>query len=518
MNQKDFITSSNNRPLLIEASMTHQALNGFVWIFSSSLLQRFLQLIVLAILARLLLPTAFGVVGMALVLVEFSVVFSEAGLGPAIIQRKELELRHLQTGFTVSLILGIVFTGIIWLIAPSIAAFFETVELASVLRILSLLFLLRGVSVIAESLLQRKFRFRLLSIINVLSYAFGFMSIGVILGYMEYGIWALVWANLAQALIKATILLIVSPHPIRLQIERSALKDLISFGCGVTAMRITNYFARQSDKVIIGSFLGSHALGIYGRSCQLGHLPSNILGQPLYKILFPVLASVKDNHDRLANIYRRCISILSLCTFPACVVFFILAPELIYVLLGPHWNEVIVPFQIIILALPFRILTKINGSLINATGAVYRRLWREMLYALLTVAGACIGLHWGLCGVALGVLFAIIVNFIFLSHLCLKLTGITLQGLFSAQALALPLTSVVCFVTYSITMVFRNSGLTPFQIIFASTLVIFCTVSLLVCRYTQRFFLGQEGLWLLRKFVSYIPQNTIFSKLFSRIT
>ena len=482
--------------------LTYSTLQGFLWMFLGKGVQGGLQLLVLIILARLLTPADFGVVAAALVLVGFASIFSQLGVGPAVVQRPHLETRHLRTAFTLSLTFGTALTGLIWFFAPSISSFFRIAELTPVAQAMSLMFLLQSTSIVAESLLQRELRFRWLAGIEVMAFAGGFGIVGVPLAFLGFGVWALVGAHLAQTFLKTAILLVVQPHQKQFLLERRALGELMLFGGGFSLARIGNYLAGQGDNLVVGRWLGAEALGFYGRAHQLMTVPATLFGDVLDRVLFPAMAKVQHHPERLATAFRRGIALIGIVMLPASVALFFLAPELIYVMLGPDWNEVIVPFQIFALGMLFRTSYKMSDSISRATGAVYRRAWRQGVYALLVIAGAYTGQHWGLPGVALGVLCAIAINFILMAQLSLRLADMTWRSFWAAHIPALMLAMILGIEVWTFAPLLRDWHCPPFVVLTISAACMLLTALLLV-RYLPQVFLGKDGLWMLKTLSAY---------------
>lgn len=489
---------------LSRQSTTHRVLAGLFWTFSGTGLQAILQLLVLAVLARLLTPTDFGLVSAANVVTGFMMLFSQLGIGPAIVQRPQIEPRHLRTGFTVSVVFGVFLAGLIWLAAPLIAGFFQTEGLVPVLEVMSTLFLLQSVAVVAESLLQRELRFRWLAALRVLSYVLGYGVVGIGLALAGWGVWALVAASLAQALVYTATLLLVRPYPKRPQFERRAFQELIYFGGGFTAARVSNYLANQGDNLVVGRTLGPTDLGFYSRAYQMIAMPAVLFGQVLDQVLFPAMAGVQDRPEQLVTAYRRGVALIGLLALPASAAMLVLAPEIVQVLLGPGWTEVIVPFQILVAGLLFRTSYKMSDSLTRATGAVYHRAWRQAIYAALVIGGAWVGQYWGITGVAVGVLGAITVNFILMAQLSLRLLGMTWWAFVVAHAPAAWLAAIVGAEVWAVTALLRMWNPWAIVVLVVSALVVLLTVLPLVWL-RPRLFLGRDGLWMLRILAGYIP-------------
>jgi len=436
-------------------NLTERTFSGFIWMFLGSGIQVVLKIGVLAILARLVSPKEFGVMGIAIVIVEFSKMFAHMGVGPAIIQRKELEQRHLTTGFTLSIAMGVFFSSILLAVAPYLSTFFRMSELTQILRVIALIFLIDSLTLIAQALMLRNMKFKISTAIDVTSYLLGYATVGISLAYMGWGVWALVAANLSQAVLLAVLLVLVQPFPKKLGFEFNAFKELIFFGGGMTIAKVSNYLANQGDNLVIGRTLGAAALGIYGRAHQFMVMPAGLFGNALDKALFPAMAKVQDDKHRLAKAYLTGINIIALVAIPLSIIIILLAREIVLVLLGSAWTNVILPLQILACSLLFRMSYKMSDSLARATGAVYRRAWRQVMYAAVVLMGSYVGQFWGLYGVATGVAVALILNFLMMTHLSLQITGIYWSDIIKAHRHGMLLGAVTGMATYGMATICR---------------------------------------------------------------
>ena len=421
-----------------------------------SSIQIFLKIGILAILARLVSPREFGIMGIALIVMEFSKMFAHMGVGPAIVQRKELETRHLTTGFTFSLLMGVFSATLLILISPFLAIFFRMEELTQVLRVISLVFLIDSLTLIGQALLQRNMKFRVIATFEIISYAFGYGVVGVIMAYSGYGVWALVGARLAQVTLSTALIVKVQPFPKKPGFEMNAFKELIFFGGGMTIAMAANYLANQGDGLVIGRTLGAGPLGIYGRAYQFMAMPANTFGNALDKALFPAMSKVQDNQKKIANAFLTGVSLIATVAIPLSMVIITLAPEIILVILGPTWTGVIEPLQILAGILLFRMICKLSSSMTRATGAVYERAWRQIVYAAMVLIGSYIGQYWGINGVAFGVAFALSINFILMVHLSIKLTNLTWIDIFKVHRNAILIGIIVGLASYIVALLCRS--------------------------------------------------------------
>jgi len=442
-------------------SLTHRAVSGMVWTVWGSGATAALKVVVLVLLTRLLSPADFGVVGAALIVIGFSLNFSQLGLGPALVQRPALEPRHISTAFFATSGIGLLVAVIIWVLAPHIAGFFRMDQLVPVVRALALVFPIAGVSTVAENLIQRALGFRLLANADVLGYGVGYGLVGVVLALLGWGIWALVAGQLTQALLRAAILIRATPPLLRPRPTWVSFQELMVYGAGQSAARFGRLLANQADNLVVGRWLGATALGLYSRAYQLMAVPTALLGDVLDRVLFPTMARVQHDPRRLASAYLQGIALVGLVTLPAGVVAAVLASDLVAVVFGSRWEALVPPFQVLALGMMFRTSSRMSDALSRATGRVYRRAWRQWLYAGLVLLGAGVGQYWGVTGVAVGVLGAVFVNYLLMAHLSLSVGKISWLRFGQAQLPALGLAIVLGALTLATTAGTRHLGLPP---------------------------------------------------------
>jgi O-antigen/teichoic acid export membrane protein len=477
---------------------------GGLWTGLSTGALAAMELVALVVLARLLAPNEFGVFAATLVVVRFCTIFSELGVGPAIVQRPSLEERHVRVGFTLSLLLGSAVAAVVWAGASAIAGFFRLPELVQVVRAASLVFACHGIAMVAQALAQRELRFGWLAAVDTGAFAAGFVVAGPAMAWFGFGVWALVGALVIQHFLRMVILLVGQPHAKRPLLERRAIGELLYFGGGFTLARIGNYLAGQADKLVVGRWLGAPALGLYTLAYQFIAAPALLVGQVLDRVLFPSMALVQAEPTRLARGYRSGIAVCALVILPASVVVAMVAPEIVLVLLGPAWTGVVVPFRILALAMLFRTSYKLSDSVARATGAVYARAWRQAVFAGAVVAGSLIGQLWGVDGVALGVAAAIALNFVLMAQLSLRLTGLRWADFGAAHLPGLALSAALGAGTWLLLGWSRGLQVAPLVLLLEVALFA-AAAGLLLCWCIPALFLGQDARSLLRTLATLVP-------------
>jgi O-antigen/teichoic acid export membrane protein len=489
-----------------DRELTHRTISGLLWTGCGKVGHAGLTLLTLVVLARLLSPQEFGTVGAALVVVEFSSIFSRLGLGPAVVQRRDLEQRHLQAAFTGSLLLGLLMGAGIWWGAPLAAAFFQNAQVEPVLKALAWTFPLMSLSAVAESLMFRELRFRWIANVDLATYALGYGLVAVFLALAGLGVWALVAAVMVQTTARSTILLYVRRPPLAWWLEWGALKDMLHFGTGFTLAKVANQLALQGDNLVVGHWLGPAALGLYGRAYHLMSVPASVIGKVLDDVLFPTMARVQDEVERLGRAYRRGVAVIALVALPASIVSFVLAPELIQVALGPRWSEAVMPFRVLVIGTLFRTSYKLSDSLARSTGVVYRRARRQIVYAGLVIGGAYVGQHWGITGVSVGVLVALAANFLLMAQLSLEVCRLSWSTFWAAHTPSFLLAGVCGIITWSVAASLREWSVGSLGILLVTCGVAAISGIGLMWRFPGRF-LGPDGRWTAEALLAFAPRR-----------
>jgi O-antigen/teichoic acid export membrane protein len=478
-----------------KSSLTHHTVAGIMWMSYGKAAFFVLQLVVVGVLARLITPAAFGVVNAALIVTGFSAIVSQLGLGPALVQRPELERRHIDTAFTFSFLFGLSLGAILWFGAPYAATFLRMPDVTPVMRALSWVFPLNGLQTVGQSLLSRDLHFSWLANLDVVSYGIGFGVVGIVTALLGWGVWALVAAQIGQSLGRTAVLLWKHPPRLRLIFDGPAFRDLAYFGGGFTMARIANYVAVNGDNMIVGRFLGAAPLGYYGRAYSLMSAPAYAFGTVLDQVLFPAMAKVQDDLKRLAAAYRRGVALIALMVLPASAAIIFLAPEVIRVALGAKWGPAVAPFQVLGLGMLFRTSYKMSDSISRSTGAVYRRAWRQVIYGGLVVLGAWIGTRWGIVGVSWGALSALTVNFFLMAALGQQVAGLTWWEFWVAHRPAVFLTLASFPFVWASAVGLRHVGAPAVVTLVAAGALLITICGLAIWR-LPRVFLGADGQWM----------------------
>ncbi|NLX97042.1 MAG: lipopolysaccharide biosynthesis protein [Rhodopirellula sp.] len=478
--------------------LRHRVAKSLLWSFAGAAGRTVLYMLVLVVLARLLTPEDFGILAAALIVVRISNMFSQLGVGAAIVQREKLDTVHVRTGVTLSALFGVFFGALVWFSAPAIAAFFRIEELRAVLEVVSLIFPVQALSVVADSLLQRELKFRRIALAELAAVALGPGLTGISLALAGCGVWSLIGAQLAQTTLRTIFLVVARPHTMMPLLDRRAACELVYFGTGQTGGHIFAYLAGQADNLVVGRWLGAAALGVYGRAHQIMVSPVALFCLARDKVLFSTMSTMQSDPVRLGDAYRRGITLTAIVVLPISVLLCVLTPEVVAVLLGPGWSAVVLPGQILAMGIVLQSGHRLSDSVIRASGRVYHGALRQGLYAALVILGTWVGQHWGIGGAAAGVLAAVSIHYLIMAQFTLTITRGTWSGFVAAHLPSLGLTTVVGLAAWTTAGLLRGLSLSPF-VILPFTLAV-AGVPLLLVVLRPEFFLGEDAARVLNQF------------------
>lgn len=449
------------RPLPTAApSLTARTARGFAWVFTGSVGQAVLQIVATVVLARLLTPDEFGSVAAALLVVGLTQLVTQLGVAAALVHRPELTDGDVAAAFWFSMTLSVVMAALLAGFATALNPLVGLPADSDLIPLLSLSLLFAGAIAVPTGLLQRELRFRPMATVDLLAAGPALIGVSVVLALLGFGAAALAWAEVAAALVKAVGYLALTRPNVRL--DRRAwdrLRPMLNFGSGYSLTQLGNWFALNADNLVVANVLGTAPLGVYTRAYNLLNEPANVIGGAADKALFPAMARVREDGARLRAAYVRTASLVALVTVPAAVLLFVLAPEVVHVLLGTQWDAVVLPVQVFALVLLPRTSYKISTSLTRATGAVYRAAWRQWLYAAEVVAFTLVGAHWwGVDGVAIGASVAIVLHFLVMLHFSARVSPGLMGAVLAMYLKHLPALVVVALATWGAAAAVRPVG------------------------------------------------------------
>jgi len=406
-------------------SKPHNIKKSAAWATIGTGSQILSQLIAIVVLARLLTPAEFGVVSAATLVTQLSLIFSELGVGPYIVQRTDLTPDKINTAFAMSLGLGVLIALLLYVSAPLIAEALHVGELKQVLRVYAVVFVISGIAAVPDALTQRDLDFKYLARADAISFSVGYTAVSILCAYLGFSFWSIVAGHLTQAIIRGGIVISRHPKVMSGQVSSIEARQIAAFGMGQTLSRLSSFVGDQADGFIVTASLGVNAIGHYGRANQLVTMPSAQLGQIFDRLIFPTVARMQGEQVRAAAAYRTAITIICMLSFPLSALFWILSDKIVQVALGSQWGAVVEPMQVLALAVPFRLIHKVSDPTARALGSTYSRAWRHWLAALCVITSTIIFSRYGLAAIAWGVVTATALDAILMMALCCSLTRLS---------------------------------------------------------------------------------------------
>lgn len=357
------------------------------------------QVVTIVVLARLLPPSAFGLLAMVAAIGTVLDLVKEFGLSAATIQKQDIRHAQVSALFWINASVGLLLAAGLFASAPWLADFYGQPELEAIASWLAIAFAASGLTVQHWALMRRQMRFGAIAGIETAADYAGFAA-AIGLALLGAGYWALV----AQRVLSPVLLMVGSWSVCRWRPSRpepaGGVRELIAYGAGVTGSGLAAAFSRSIDQILIGWMWGASVLGLYERTTRLLMLPVNTVNAPVYAAAMPALSRLTDDPDRYRALFFQVIQKLALLTMPAFALAAATADWVVDIVLGPAWVE----------AVPLVALFSVAATclpLVMAVGLLYMTQARtgEMLRATLVDALVCVtavlgGLHWGVVGIA----------------------------------------------------------------------------------------------------------------------
>ena len=320
----------------LKGDLKNKSIRGGVSSLVGETLSFILRIGSTAILARLLMPEQFGLVGMVTAVTGFAQVFKDLGLSDATIQNKDITHEKVSTLFWINTAVGILIMCIVAASSPLIARFYKDQRLLGITLVISCCFFFSGLAVQHQALLYRQMRFRQLALINVLSIALS-IPVGVILAWRGYGCWALVWKEIAACAFFAAGMWLKSGWVPSMPRRLFGVSNLLRFGRDVTGFNIINYFSRSVDRILIGRYWGAVATGLYDRASQLMIMPMNQIRFPMTRVGMSGLSALQADSEKYRQYFIKLISVLCFVYMPIVVYLGIFSETVIRLVLGDRW-------------------------------------------------------------------------------------------------------------------------------------------------------------------------------------
>lgn len=367
---------------------------GLFWTALDKYSGQLIGIVISMALARLLTPYDYGVVATVSVLLGFLSIFTSIGIGPAIIQCKDLFQEDLNNIFTFSIILGLVVGGISFVSSWVIADFYGNPLFTPVIQILSVGLFFGTINMVPAALMSKNKRFKEMAT-RSLAFQVLFGVIGIISAFFGAGVYALVCPQIFASL--CTFLYNNHFYPVRIsyRFNIEPIKRIFSFSSFVFFSEFTNYFARNLDKLIIGKAISADALGYYEKSYRLMQMPLNNVSSVIYPVLQPIMTSLQNDMKEMATKYAKIVAIIASVAFPIAVILYFTGQEIMVVMFGKAWLPAVPTFKILALSIPTMLICNPNGAIFLSCNASKQMFYVTIINTCLTITGFTIAAVFG---------------------------------------------------------------------------------------------------------------------------
>lgn len=345
----------------------HRSIRAVKWSALGEWLIRTIQPLILLVLAKLLSPADFGVVGVATIIIGIAQIFQEFGASKMLIQTSENVDIHANNAFWINTAVALAIYSLIFVFAGPIAAFFQSPASAPVLRVLGAQILLSGFMSVQAAVLQRAVRFKELFLVRLLP-ALLTGAISVTLAFRGHGVWALVWGTLAGSVMQVLLYWRASEWRPRLHFDRKEFRRMFKFSRWVMMEAVLAWLISWGDSIALGHFLGPEALGLYRMGSVVIAYLSNILFTPLVPIAFSLLSRLQSDRKVFLDSFGKLVRLVSLVTIPLGAGIFMLAEPATLAVLGPKWAGAGIVVKLMGVRMAVGWLVGLNSTAFTAAG------------------------------------------------------------------------------------------------------------------------------------------------------
>ena len=396
-----------------EPSLRNTTVKGIGWSFTDSLLGQGITFLVGVVLARLLSPEEYGLLGIMMIFIIISESIVNSGLSNALIRKQDTTERDYNTVFLTNLCLSFVMYGVLYLCAPLISLFFEKPQLTILLRVMGFVVIFNALALVPLTKLTKKVDFKT---ITYCSFAASVISgiIGISMALTGYGVWALVGQQISRQLIHSFALWIANKWLPKIQFSIQSFKELWNFGWKLLVSSLINTVWNEIYKVVIGKFYTPATLGQYTQAHFYSDIFSRNMSNVIQRVSYPVLSKMQDDKERMKQAYRQIIKVTMFVTFVFMFGLAGCAKSFIYVLIGEQWLPCVGYLQILCFSMALYPLHSINLNMLQVQGRSDLFLKLEIIKKCIAVVplllGIFVGIYWMLGGSVITGLIAYYLN------------------------------------------------------------------------------------------------------------
>ena len=382
-------------------NLKQKAINGALWSGTERALTRGTQFIVTIILARLLTPADYGLIGMMAIFMAIAQSLINSGFGQALIQKKDADSTDFSTVFYFNIVVSVLIYLILFVTAPLIADFYEQTKLIQLARVMGLNFIINAFGLIQTTILTKSIDFKTQTKISFISIITSGL-LGISLAYMGWGVWALVFQVLCKHLLHTVFLWVFNSWRPLATFSYQSFKDLFSFGSKLLLAGLLDTVFKNIYLLIIGKYFSAVSLGFYTQAKRLQELPVLTFTSIIRKVTFPTFSQIQDDNAQLKIGYQKSLKVSAFIIFPLMVGLAVVAEPFVLVVLTEKWKGAIPFIQILSIAGMLYPIHALNVNILQVKGRSDLFLRLELIKKGLTVIAIIISIQWGVIGLVIG--------------------------------------------------------------------------------------------------------------------
>ena len=407
---------------MAEQSLKDKTVKGVGWSAIDNITQHLVTFVVGIVLARLLSPEDYGLLGIIAIFTAVCQTLINGGFSIALIRKKDATNDDYNTVFIVNLIMSLLLYGVIFICAPLIAEFFKREELIALTRVSSLGMIIGAFAIVQQTRLTKRIDFKTQTKIS-LTAAIISGVIGISMAIMGFGVWSLVAQQLSSRVIRTTLLWVVNKWIPQLRFSSESFHDLFGFGWKLMLSGLLDTVWKELYQVVVAKFYNPATLGQYTRAKHYSTLFSSNLTSILQRVTYPVLTSIQDDKERMVKAYRKMIKTTMFITSISMFFLGAISEPLIYCLIGPKWHEAAVYLPLICISGSTYPLHAINLNMLQVQGRSDLFLLLEIIKKMVSLGPLFIGAFVGIIPMLYTIILTSIIAYFLNSYYSGKLLG-----------------------------------------------------------------------------------------------
>ena len=417
------------------SSLKDKTVKGVIWSAVDRFSAQGIQFVFSILIARLLVPEDYGVVAMLGIFMAVSQTFIDSGFGAALIRKVDRTEEDFSTVFYFNIVVATLFYFALFFAAPAIANFYNTPLLESITKVVALNLIIGSLSGIHNAKLSIAIDFKSRAKISIVSTLLT-GAVGLWMAYAGYGVWALVVQNLFSSAIRTVLLWVIVKWYPKLVFSWKSFKELFSFGSKLLASALLDTLYNNIYTLVIGKVFSPTTLGVYSKANSLAQFPSSNITSVLQGVTFPVLSTIQNEDDRLADAYKRFLKIAAFVVFPLMIGLSAVADPFIRLVLTDKWEGAIYLLQIMCFWMMWYPIHAINLNILQVKGRSDYFLKLEIIKKIQGVIVLCVTVPMGIVAMCYGSLISSIICLVWNTHYTKKLIG---YGFFAQMKDLLPI-------------------------------------------------------------------------------